>query len=551
MNKTPQKKGLTLPEDQKARCGPHKKRRFKIAALVIMAVICLSATTLFALAWSPELGIDNPNPAKLTPGQCALFISLPALDAGLTRLERTQAAKQLQASGATQAFWDLVFGERYKKLQEKFHGLLTPERLRKLSGQEFSFTSFGSSKDQSYLLITKLGTLQKAVVNLARHKFGKPDKYDRFYVQKVGSGESTFYVTMGGGYLFLSSSRDVLEKSLDLALGRSEDSVAAQRLYQAADTSGNSNDLFLEWFAPGDGLKTPLTNFQVNHGALRFSADGMVLRTVTRAQDRGPGAAPLNDAPCHLVPETVSLFMTTAQFGRVWDDLLLGKAFKPDHAENFMQDLYNFGVKDLSEHFGGQAAMAVDGVFRAEDRTPVPQLIFAWEVKQPEGVMEKVRTIFAKSLKESFKNHTRKRNNIDYEVFQHEYESSEIEPTYAVAQGYLFFTITEREMQRVLDTVAQKNASMGGKDVFKQYFKVEDLHSDMYVHIDGRRLAAGAADYFTWFGDISSPGLAGVLAEVVVPFTDTFKHVPAGAGRFHYDGDILRGETTFHTGGGV
>lgn len=525
-----------------------KQRRARIG-MIAAAVVLLSATTLYALAWTPDLKLKNPSPQKLTPGDCSSFVFVPHLQRNVNMVSGTDAGKKFAATGAPAKFLDLMSGPAIKKLKKKLGGRLTPSRLKDLLGDQFSMATYidADKKKRSRLIVTKLDMAEKVMINMGRRRLGRPFMAHGFYVQEVRGGDESMFITMGGDYLFLSDDRDVMERALALGAAAKTDSVAEHALYKRTGGALDRKSVVFEWFSPESNFRSPLTNFKINHGAAVFDAKkGLSLRVTTVAQSRDEHKPRVASDPSALLPATVSLVMDMPRFGRVWRDMLLGKAFDPEKAETFMQQLYELGVEDLGAHFHDSAVLAMDGVFRSEDRTPVPNFIFVFKISQKSKVQDTVHKILRTSIKEDFNAVSAKYNGYDYVSFKQDYESAVVAPTYAIIGDYLVFTLTETAMKAVLDAAAEKTPSFASTQLYKKYYGIDAGRRDMLFLMDCPRLAGHIADYLTWFGDISSPALSQTLAEVVIPATTLLENADAAEGAFRYNGDLLQGEIVFH-----
>jgi hypothetical protein len=219
---------------------------------------------------------------------------------------------------------------------------------------------------------------------------------------------------------------------------------------------------------------------------------------------------------------------------------------EPDEAETFMQELYGFGLEDLSKYFEGNVAVAMDGVFKAEDATPVPSLIFVYKVRNPEQAVNKVHEILRRSIREDFEDQKLLRKKQEYVVFKDAYDDKAvIAPSYALIGDYVFFTLTQTQMERIIDTAAGDRPNLAGTAVYKKHYSDKAAEQDAFLLINGPGLAGHATNYFTWFGDISSPELASALHQIMIPAAGMLKRSAGGAGHMVYKDDLLYGTIKF------
>ena len=386
--------------------------------------------------------------------------------------------------------------------------------------------------------------MDRILYKLGKRRMGKPGKNGRFAIYTTKRGGRTFHVTVGGGFLIAGTQRALVDRSLDLGMARDKNSIASKKFYEkvSARDKKSRDRMVLEWYAPKGAFASSLTHAKLDYGRVTVGGGGVTLNFVSRAHSKKTASNASATNPARLLPASVSLFTVTHSFARIWQDLLLGKAMEPGEAETFMQELYGFGLEDLSKYFEGNVAVAMDGVFKAEDGTPVPSLIFVYKVRNPDQAVKKVHAILRRSIRENFEDQKLLRKKQEYVVFKDPYDDKAvIAPSYALIGDYVFFTLTDTQMERIIDTAAGDKPNLAGTGVFKKRSPGKAADQDAFLLINGPALAGHATNYFSWFGDISSPELASALHQIMIPAAGMLKHSAGGAGHMEYKGELLYG----------
>jgi hypothetical protein len=524
-------------------------KQAKIAVIATVGPILVLLGLMAWLSWSPGLALEDPSPAALTPADCSVFVHAPDIGRNLRYLSQKQAVQQFAKSGAPGKFVEMAMraeGEDQSKKASK-----TAARMISFASKDVSISSCAAPDARTgapneLLIVSDLGFSQRVLFNLGKSRMKKADKQGNFKVRYATRGGRTFYVTLAGGFLIAATHQNLVARALDLGMERDNKSIATADFYKKASVHDKHERIVAEWFAPHGAFKSSLTHAKLDYGRITTGGGGVTINFISRShsEDQKSTAPAMN--PAKFLPASVSMLTVTRSFRRIWQDLLLGKAMDPDEAETFMQELYGFGLEDLAEYFDGNVAIAVDGVFKAGDGTPVPSLIFVYKAKDREKAKEKVNEILRKSIKDEYVDRKLLRNQMEYIVFKNDDdESAVIAPSYAMVDDYIFFALTDTQIERILDAAAGKKPNLAGTAAYKAYAPDKGGKQDTAILLQGKELADQAVDYFTWFGDISSPELARALHQAVVPAARMLEYSAGGAGQIYYKDGLMHGTIKF------
>lgn len=524
-----------------------QQRQMKIIVAAIAGPVLLLAVALVWLSWSPGLAIKNPSPAALTPADCSVFVHAPNLGRNLRYLGQKQAVQQFAKSGAPGKFVEIVL--RPKDPEKGKQAAKSAGRMVSFAASDASLSSCPTpgaraGAPNELLVVSRLGFSQRILFNLGKGSGSRSaNKQGKFKVYKAGLGGRTFHVTLAGGYLIAATHRGLVNRALDLGMAKDSKSMAAADFYRkSVESSDKSERLVAEWFAPHGAFKSSLTHAKLDYGRITAGGGGVTVNFISRAHSKAAPGGSLSMDPSKYLPASVSLLMVTRSFGRVWQDLLIGKAMSPDETETFMQELYGFGLGELAEYFEDGTGVALDGVYREGDGTPVPSLVFIYKAADKDKAREKVYEILRKSIQDDYEDRKVLRNQMEYITFKNDYDETAVTaPSFALVDDFVFFTLTDTQMERILDAAAGVKPALSGTAAYKALFKTMSGKQDAFILVQGKPLGAQAVDYFTWFGDISSPELAQALQQAVVPAARMLEHSGGGAGSLVYKDGLLYG----------
>lgn len=527
-----------------------KKKKVVIIGGAAGAALLVALIALFVLSWSPGVEVKDPTTAKLTPAvNCSLFVSMPDLGKNLAYAATKEPVASLRRKKVPGELWKLSVGPAAERLNKKFHIDITPRRLVAMATTDVSYARYPNASKEDpadYIIISRLGFMQRVMANMGRKKLGAGRDMLGYNVQEFGAAPGAKnYVTMAGGFLIVSDSKLLMEQALSIGAGKRKGGVADDRVYALARKHRPGGRAIMEWYSPGGNIKSSLTNAKINYGRVGIGGGGATIYFASEPHSRAAAAKPRmspDDNPAYLIPNTASVFTITRSFGRIWQDLLLGKAMTAEEADTFMKDLYGLGMDKLGEYFDGKVSVSLDGILKTGDGTPVPNLIFAYRVKDGKKALAAADAIFKKTIKESYSRTPDKYRGAEFVRYSSDNEDAVMSISYGVIDGkFLVVTLTADEMRKVIDAARNAVPGLTSLESYKKYYSAGSAGQDMFILVNGDRLAADSTGFFSAFSGISSRPLSEAINRLIIPAFGMLNYSGAGVGGVNYEDGLLIG----------
>lgn len=527
-----------------------KKKKVVIAGGAAGAALLAGLIALLVLSWSPGIKVKDATTAKLTPAvNCGLFVSAPNLGKNLKYAAAKEPVASLMRKEVPGEFWKLSAGPEVERLNKKFHINITPRRLIAMAASDVSYARYPNASKENptdFIIISRLGFMQRVMANMGRKKLGEGKDMQGYNVQEFGSTPGTkHYVTMAGGFLIVTDSKLLMEQALSIGAGKIKGGVANDRVYELARKHRPGGRAIMEWYSPGGNIKSSLTNAKINYGCIEIGGGGATVYFASEPHSKAAPGKPRmspNDNPAYLIPNTASVFTITHSFGRIWQDLLLGKSMTAEEADTFMKDLYGLGVDKLGEYFDGKVSVSLDGIMKTGDGTPVPNLIFAYKVKDGKKALAAADAIFKKTIKENYSRTPDKYRGAEFVRYSSDSDDAVISISYGVIDGkFLVVTLTSDEMKKVIDAARNAVPGLTSLESYKKYYSDKTAEQDMFILVNGDRLAADSTGFFSAFSGISSRPLSEAINRLIIPAFGTLNYSGAGAGGVNYEDGLLIG----------
>lgn len=516
-----------------------------IVAVVIFVVVVVAAAVWW-LSRTPGLPGRVRGPEEIAPAKGLLYCAA-GRDNGLLA-ERVMARKDMKKTldpEMTMKLRQLLVDSELAAMGIEGRWMTPEETMKLFRGSWLAAVYAGEKKKTDSLFAARVGLRQRIALNLLIRKKGTKPAAPGIPTGRMGSGNvggATF--AMAGGWLIASTKPELLRAALTGAGGG--ETMAREEKFTRLRKAAGEGPVWGWWYAPGKNATSKLTAAKIEYGELIRGTGALRLRFVTTPESSGAEAGNAALEPWSMMPKSLTAIVSTTQFGRLWDDLLLGRSIQREKSGTFLKQFYELSPGQMAKVFPGDTAIGIDGVLKLSDGTPAPNLIFIFNSMTPDKGMALADRILGRSMKEQFKRKVStiySRKVVSYVSMN---SSAAMSPSVSAKANSVIVTMTLDEMKKVLSSMSGFSPCLKDRRDIDFGGNRKRADTQTLILLNGPATAAAMKEYFTLFADLSSKSLAEFLRQVAAPGSALAGRFRVGIGRMDYSKGLLIGEISLY-----